>query len=260
MKQLQRVVVKVGSAVLTQDNAVAKERMRNLVKLLCALKKNQTDVILVSSGAVAAGYTKLRLDKSHLPNKQALAAIGQPHLLTMYQNKFTKQGYVCAQVLLSAYDFDSRKRTAHAINAIEVMLANDVIPIVNENDVTATDELLFGDNDRLSAHVTHFFGADLLVILSDIDGYFDKNPKLHSDAILQPEVTSIDKSQLCGEIKTGSEFGTGGIVTKLQAADFLLKHNKMMFLASGFDLSDVYSFLIDHKHVGGTLFRGECSG
>jgi len=254
MQTIKRVVVKVGSAVLTQDGMVAKERMMNLVSFLAELKSNGYEVVLVSSGAVAAGYTKLKLDKTHLPNKQALAAIGQPYLLGMYEKKFSQFGILTAQMLLSADDFDSRKRTAHAKNAIEVMISQGVVPIVNENDVTATEELVFGDNDRLSAHVTHYFDADLLVILSDIDGYFDKNPKIYSDAKLKKIVHQISSSEINITVKTGSEFATGGIVTKLQAADFLLSHNKMMFLASGFDLSDAKSFLLQNEHRGGTLF------
>jgi len=254
MQTIKRVVVKVGSSVLTQDGVVAKGRMMNLVSFLAELQSNGYEVVLVSSGAVAAGYTKLKLDKTHLPNKQALAAIGQPYLLGMYEKKFSQFGILTAQMLLSADDFDSRKRTAHAKNAIEVLISRGVIPIVNENDVTATEELVFGDNDRLSAHVTYYFDADLLVILSDIDGYFDKNPKIHSDAKLKKIVHQISSSEINITIKTGSEFATGGIVTKLQAADFLLSHNKMMFLASGFDLSDAKSFLLQNEHRGGTLF------
>jgi glutamate 5-kinase len=255
MKQLQRVVLKVGSAVLTQNNRVAKDRMLNLVTFIAQLKKAGYEVILVSSGAVAAGYTKLKLDKSFLPNKQALAAIGQPYLLGMYEKKFSKFGILTSQVLLSADDFDSRKRTAHAKNAIEVMLSQNVVPIVNENDVTATEELVFGDNDRLSAHVALYFDADMLVILSDIHGYYDKNPKIYEDAVLKKEVSFISKQELEVTVKTGSEFATGGIVTKLQAANFMLQNDKAMFLASGFDLSDAESFLIDKVHLGGTYFK-----
>lgn len=254
MQKIKRVVVKVGSAVLTQDGMVAKERMMNLVSFLAQLKECGYEVVLVSSGAVAAGYTKLKLDKQHLPNKQALAAMGQPYLLGMYEKKFSKFNIFTAQMLLSADDFDSRKRTSHAKNAIEVMISHGVIPIVNENDVTATEELVFGDNDRLSAHVAHFFDANLLVILSDIDGYFDKNPKLYTDAKLKKVVHQISSDELNVTINTGSEFATGGIVTKLQAADFLLLNHKMMFLASGFDLSDAKNFLLEGQHKGGTLF------
>ena len=254
MPRCKRVVLKVGSAVLTQQNRVAKDRMRNLVAFISELKKAQYEVILVSSGAVAAGYTKLKLDKKILPNKQALAAIGQPYLLGMYEKKLARFDLLSAQVLLSADDFKSQKATTHAKNALEVLLQEGVIPIVNENDVTATEELVFGDNDRLSAHVAHFFDAQLLVILSDIDGYCDKNPKLYSDAKVKKIVHSISSEELCVQVKPGSEFATGGIVTKLQAAAFMLEHNKMMFLANGFDLSCAREFLLNEKQISGTLF------
>ncbi len=250
---MRRVVVKVGSAILTHNEGLAKERMASLVEFLSQLNRKD-EVILVSSGAVAAGYTKVNLDKSHLPNKQALAAIGQPMLMRSYQKKFEKFGDYVAQLLLSADDFDSRKRTAHAKNAIEVLLKNKVIPIINENDVTATEELIFGDNDQLSAHVAYYFDADLLVILSDIDGLYDKDPRKYPDAKLLKKVTQIPQELLTTEHNPNSSFATGGIVTKLKAAQFLLERDKPMFLASGFDLSDVKSFLLENSHKGGTLF------
>ncbi len=248
-----RVVVKVGSAVLTENNRLAKERMANLVDFLYALQQRY-EVILVSSGAVAAGYTKLKLDKRVIANKQALAAIGQPQLMISYQRKFERYGITVAQVLLSADDFDSRKRTAHAKNAIEVLLGNRVIPIINENDVTATEELVFGDNDQLSAHVAYYFDADMLAILSDIDGLYDKDPKKHKDAKLLKVVHTIPKELLESECNPTYSFATGGIVTKLKAAKFMLEHGRKMFLASGFDLDDAKSFLLQNRHIGGTLF------
>ncbi len=250
---MKRVVVKVGSAVLTENNRLAKDRMAALVEFLSEAS-SKYEVILVSSGAVAAGYTKLRLDKTHLPNKQALAAIGQPLLMRSYQKKFERFGKVVAQMLLSADDFDSRRRTAHAKSAIEVLLAHGVIPIINENDVTATEELVFGDNDQLSAHVAYYFGADLLMILTDIDGLYDKDPKSNSDAKLLKEVHQIPDELLESECNPNYVFATGGIVTKLKAARFLMERGRPMFLASGFDLSAARSFLLDGLHTGGTLF------
>ncbi len=250
---MKRVVVKVGSAVLTENNRLAKERMQNLVDFLATLFE-KFQVILVTSGAVAAGYTKVKLDKKVLPNKQALAAIGQPLLMRSYQKKFEKYGINAAQLLLSADDFDSRKRTEHAKNAVETLLKNGVLPIINENDVTATEELVFGDNDQLSAHAAYYFDADLLVILSDIDGLYDKDPKRYGDAKLLKEVKEIPKELLEDECNPNSDFATGGIVTKLKAARFLTERGKPMFLASGFDLSDAKDFLLYQTHSGGTLF------
>lgn len=251
---MKRVVIKVGSHVLTENSEISKTRMSALVEMIASLYRINKDVILVSSGAVSSGYTKLKLDKSLIPNKQALAAIGQPLLLKMYQDKFAKYDMLCSQILLSAADFDSRKRTEHAKNAIEVLLANKVVPIINENDVTATEELVFGDNDRLSAHVTYHFDADILVILSDIAGYYDKDPNKFNDAVMYKTHSFLSEDVLNAEHSANNEFATGGIVTKLQSAQFLMQNNKEMFLASGFDLSDAKSFLIDGVQKGGTLF------
>jgi len=251
---MRRIVIKVGSAVLTEQNRVAKERMAALVDLIVKIKERGVEVILVSSGAVAAGYTICKLDKKIVSNKQALASIGQPKLITMYQKKFERHNIVVAQILLTADDFDSRKRTYHAKCAIEKLLKQGVIPIINENDVTATEELVFGDNDQLSAHVAYYFDADLLVILSDIDSYYDKDPHRYKDAKPLKIVNKIPKEDLEAECTPNASFATGGIVTKLKAADFLIKRGKEMFLASGFNLSDAYAYLIDNVHKGGTRF------
>jgi len=251
---MRRIVIKVGSAVLTEQNRVAKERMAALVDLIAKIKDKGTEVILVSSGAVAAGYTMCKLDKKIVSNKQALASIGQPKLVAMYQKKFEKHNTIVAQILLTADDFDSRKRTFHAKCAVEKLLEQGVVPIINENDVTATEELVFGDNDQLSAHVAYYFDAELLVILSDIDSYYDKDPHKYKDAKPLKIVHEIPKEDLQAECTPNGSFATGGIVTKLKAADFLIKRNKEMFLASGFNLSDAYSYLIDGIHNGGTRF------
>ena len=250
-----RLVIKVGSHVLTEGGAIAKVRMMALVQLIAELKENKYEVILVSSGAVAAGFTQLPLDRGIVANKQALAAIGQPLLLKMYQEKFAKFGLLCSQVLFSADVFDSPKHIKHAKVAIDTLLENSVVPIINENDTVSIEELVFGDNDRLSAHVAHHFDAEMLVILSDIDAFYDKDPNRYDDAKRRAVVTEITKDELEAEHTPNNEFATGGIVTKLQSADFLMKHNREMFLASGFDLSDVKSFLIERKHIGGTFFK-----
>jgi len=252
--EFKRVVIKVGSHVLTQNQSVSKERIRNLVELIYSLMEKGIEVILVSSGAVSAGYTVLQLNRDSIGNKQALAAIGQPLLLKMYQEKFAKYGILCSQVLLSWADLDSKKRTALAQNAIDNLLLNRVVPIINENDVIATEELVFGDNDQLSASVADNFNGDILVILSDIDALYDKNPREFSDARVRKVVNSITPEELNAKEIPNGEFATGGIVTKLKAGDYLLKRDKMMFLASGFNLDDAKSFLLDGVQRGGTLF------
>ncbi len=250
---MKRVVVKVGSAVLTQDGTIALERMQSLVDFLAELKKKY-EVILVSSGAVAGGYTKLKLDRTVLANKQALAAIGQPVLMHKYTKKFAKYDQLIAQVLVTAAnlkkddDIDRIKRT------VDTLISNNVIPIVNENDATATDELEVGDNDQLSAYITKNTDADMLIILSDIDAYYDGDPRENPDAKALKKVSHISKEELQKDVNPHNIFATGGIVTKLKAADYLLNAGKSMFLASGFDLRDVRSFMLEGKHRGGTLF------
>lgn len=251
----KKIVIKVGSHVLTQKGSVAKIRMLALVQLIAHLKNNQYQVILVSSGAVSAGYTKIKLDRNILANKQALASIGQAYLMKMYQEKFAIFDLMCSQVLLSADVFDSQKHISHAKDAIDTLLKNGVIPIINENDTVSVDELVFGDNDRLSAHVAHYFDADLLVILSDIDAFYDKDPNKHTDAKRRAIVNHITQEELDAKHTPNNEFATGGIVTKLQSAHFLMENNRDMFLASGFDLSNIKNYLIDGVHNGGTLFR-----
>ena len=251
---MKRIVIKVGSHVLTENGTVAKPRMMALVELIATLTVNKYEVVLVSSGAVAAGFTLLPLDRSTIANRQALAAIGQPLLLSMYQENFAKFDLLCSQVLLYAEVFESQEHTQHAKDAIDKLLENNVLPIINENDTVSVQELVFGDNDRLSAHVAHYFDANLLVILSDIDAFYDKDPNQYDDAKRRAVVTYISKEELEAAHTPTNEFATGGIVTKLQSADFLMKHGREMFLASGFDLADVRSFLIDGEHRGGTLF------
>ena len=252
---MKRLVIKVGTAVLTQGEELALQRMKNLVNLISTLKNDKNlEVILVSSGAVGAGYTELKLDKTVLANKQTLAAIGQPKLMKTYQEMFEEFGITVAQMLFIADDFDSRKRSKNAKNVMEILLQNNVIPIINENDVIATEELI-GDNDQLAAYITHYFKADMLVILTDIDGYYDKNPREFSDAKIQKIINEISQDELEKKPSANSKFATGGIVTKLKAADFLMQKNIPMYLASGFDLTNAYDFLVENNHKSGTIFK-----
>jgi len=251
---MKRIVFKVGTATL-YENGKLSSRIDDIVELLSELNK-EYEVLLVSSGAVGAGYTRCPLDKSKLENKQALAAIGQPLLMREYKERFHKHGVTVAQVLVTAADFDSRKRTENARKMINVLLENKVIPIINENDSVSVEEILFGDNDQLSAYVTYYFDADMLFVLSDIDAFYTDNPKTNKNAKPLKVVTEIKDELLIQECNPNDQFATGGIVTKLKAAKFLMERGKSMFLTSGFDLSDVKAFL-NGEHKGGTLFRSE---
>lgn len=250
---MKRLVVKVGSAVLTENDGVALDRMQNLVDFVNDLSLHY-DVVLVSSGAVAAGYTKLQLDRSLVENKQALASIGQPHLMELYNQKLAKYQKIGSQVLVTAANFHSQEQADRIKNTVDILIANGVVPIVNENDVTATDELVVGDNDQLSAYTANAIDAEMLLILSDIDAYYDCDPRSNENAKILKEVMKISEEELSKEASPHGTFATGGIVTKLKAANFMLNHGRSMFLSSGFDLSDARSYLLEGVHKGGTLF------
>jgi len=252
----KRIVFKVGSGVLTERNSIAKNRMMALVSLLSELKK-QYEVILVTSGAVAAGYTALKLDRNINISKKVLAAVGQPILMSSYKNKFELYGIDTAQILLTEDDFDSRKRTEIFRQIINTTLENGILPIVNENDISTTPEQVFGDNDQLSAHVTHHTNSDILVILSDIDGYYDSNPSMNKNAKMHSVIKEISKDALDEDYTPTNEFATGGIVTKLKAANYLMNKGKEMFLCSGYDLGSAKDFLTNNKYTKGTLFTNK---
>lgn len=250
---MKRIVIKVGTSNLSDGEVILKDAIERIAQSIARLRE-KFEIILVTSGAVASGYTKLRLDRSKISCKQALASIGQPLLLETYRKIFEGYGILNAQILLCGHDFDSRSCTQNAKDTIEVLLSNKVLPIINENDALATAELKFGDNDRLSAHIAYYFDADLLVILSDIDGYFDKNPHEFSDAKLIKHITSIPEQNLKTTYDPHGHFATGGIVTKLIAADFLMKRGKKMFLCNGAKLGDLEDFLLEGIQKSGTIF------
>jgi glutamate 5-kinase len=209
----------------------------------------------VSSGAVAAGYTLCQLDKTSLGNTQALASLGQPLLMETYRKKFARYDILCAQVLLEASDLRHEETLHNTKVTMTQLLKNNIVPIINENDVTAVDELVFGDNDQLSAHVAYHFDADLLAILTDIDGYYDSNPKTNAHAKLIKQVDSLSDEELNQSDSANDSFATGGIVTKLKAGDYLLDKDIPMYLSSGFDLKFAKEYLINNNHLGGTVFK-----
>ena len=248
---MKRLVFKVGTATL-YENGKLSDRIDDIVRLLSELNKNY-EIMLVSSGAVGAGYTKCPLDKSKLENKQALAAIGQPLLMREYKERFNKYNTTVAQVLLTAADLDSRKRTEYAKKMINILLENKVIPIINENDSVSVEEILFGDNDQLSAYVTYYFDADMLIMLSDIDAFYTDNPKTNQNAKPIKTVNEIKDEWLKQECDPNDKFATGGIVTKLKAAKFLMERGIPMYLTNGKNLESVKEILAN-KQTNGTLF------
>lgn len=249
-----RLVVKVGSSTLSDRGVLSDERMGQLVDFLAEAHKNH-EVLLVTSGAVAAGHSVVpALSNKKTPERQALAAVGQALLMKRYAKLFEPFGIHVAQILLTKDDFNSFSHSENAKIAVNTLLTHKILPIINENDTVVIDELLRGDNDQLSAKVAFYFDADLLIILSDIDGYYDKNPRIHADATLQKQVTRLPKEVLSEGASPNDEFATGGIVTKLKAADFLMERGKKMLLVSGFDLSHARAFLQTGACEKGTLF------
>lgn len=255
LSQVRRIVVKVGSSTLThRTGQLNYGRIERLVRELADLANQGKELILVTSGAVSAGMGRLQLTEKPktIPEKQAAAAVGQGILMHTYEKLFAEYGQVVAQVLLTREDSVDRRRYLNSRHTLQTLLAKRVIPIVNENDVVAIDELKIGDNDTLSALVAGIVDAALLVLLSDVAGLYDKNPQEHSDARLIPVVTDItpEISALAGG--PGTARGTGGMYTKLQAAKIAIKSGVAMIIANGAQ-DGVLQDIIAGKDVG-TLF------
>ena len=256
ISERKRVVVKVGTSTLThRTGRLNIRRVENLVKTLADLQNAGHEIVLVSSGAIALGMGKLGMTKrpSDTPGKQACAAVGQCELMYMYDKFFAEYSIVVAQVLLTKYVLLEDRRQ-HVVNSMERLLSQGVIPIVNENDTVAIDELELevGENDSLAANVATIADADLLVIMSDIDGLYDKDPHVHENANLIPEVGEItdDIRSLAGG--AGSALGTGGMATKIKAVEIAHAADIDVVLMNGKNPHKLYD-LFEDKPVG-TLF------
>jgi glutamate 5-kinase len=220
LSRARRVVLKLGSAVLTADDGLNQSLIQRLVGEIGRLVSADREFILVSSGAIAAGCRKLGLESrpAGIPQAQAVAAAGQSTLMLTYEEAFAEFGLKVAQILLTHDDLESRRRFLNARNTIFALLQWQVVPIINENDTVATDELKFGDNDNLAALICNLVGADFLVLLTDADGLFDKDPRQHADARLLTTIPTIDARVEKAAGRRPGILGRGGMVTKLQAA------------------------------------------
>ncbi|MFA6012791.1 MAG: glutamate 5-kinase [Desulfobacteraceae bacterium] len=250
----KRIVVKVGSGVLTRDLGLDLDIIASLARQISAQMDKRREVILVSSGAVASGVKKIGLPKrpDKMPEKQAAAAIGQAGLIHEYEMAFSKHGKHVAQILLTDEDLSNRKRYLNARNTMSTLLDWGVLPIINENDTVAVAEIKFGDNDSLSARVALLLEADLLINLTDIDGLYDKDPRQFSDAQRIRELVSIGKhiEDLAGG---AGSLGTGGMLTKIKAARKMIASGIPMIIASGKD-PNILDDLFQGKDKG-TFFR-----
>jgi glutamate 5-kinase len=246
LRRARRLVIKIGSQILSSENGLEETRLKSLAREVATLHDQKKEIVIVSSGAVAAGMTRLgRKERPKtIPEKQALAAVGQIKLMALYERAFAKFDKSVAQVLLTADDLASRQRYINAKHTFQMLLQSDILPIVNENDTVAVEEMKFGDNDHLSSLVATLLEADLLIILSDVQGVYDRDPRVHGDARLIPLIDDIKEAARVIGGASQSQYGTGGIATKLGAAEKAAAAGIPTIITSGLEanpLSTVFS-------------------
>lgn len=253
-QKAKRIVLKVGSSLMVnQDDGNLRESwLKSLAEDVTYLRGQGKDVVIVTSGSVALGrkYIPGAKRSLKLEEKQAAAACGQPELVRRYQEYLGKNNIPVAQILLTIIDFENRRNYLNAKNTLETLLANDVVPVINENDTVATEELRFGDNDRLAARVAQMISADLLILFSDVDGLYTGNPRLDKDAKHISEVKEITKQ--ISDMATGAlsdGIGSGGMVTKVEAAKIAVSGGCNMILASGKENNPVKRLENGTKHT-----------
>ncbi len=256
LKNKKKIVIKIGSSSLIhpETGGVDFRRMEKLVRIICDLKNQDKDVVLVSSGAIGVGYQALGLKSKPKTTslKQACAAIGQGQLMMMYQKLFMEYNHLAAQVLLTFDAITDEERRRNAENTLNELLQQGVIPVVNENDTVATEEIEFGDNDTLSAIVANLINADLLILLTDIDGFYTDDPHKNPDAVKLSVVTEITedlKNMAKGAV---TNYGTGGMSTKIAAARIAVDSGADMAILDASNLN-LINCLMDGDDVG-TLF------
>lgn len=255
LKDKKRIVVKIGTSTLSfEGGRLNFQRVEKLAYVLTNLQKSGKDVLLVTSGAIGVGAGRLGLSKrpQDLATKQALAAIGQAELMKIYQKFFGAYGQMVAQVLLTKDVMTDPVKNTNAKNTLKTLLEMNIIPIINENDTISTDEILFGDNDTLSATVAGLVEADLLIMLSDIDGLYSADPKENPNAEILSTVTEISPELENTAKGSGSSFGTGGMITKIIAAKICSGAGIEAVLTNGKDPYILFD-IIDGQQVG-TLF------
>lgn len=259
-KEYKRIVIKIGSSSLThpETGSVNFLKMEKLVRAICDLRNQGKDVCLVSSGAIAVGRDAIGLKErpKDISTKQACAAVGQGRLMMTYQKLFSEYNQTSGQVLMTKNTMINPVSRSNAMNTFEELFKLGVVPIVNENDTVSTYEMQFGDNDTLSALVSCLVNADLLVLLSDIDGLYTDDPHSNPNAKLIKDVTEIDNSIFdMAKGSTGSNVGTGGMATKLTAAKIATYSGADMIIANANDFSVLYKILEDD--FVGTKFHAQ---
>ena len=259
VKNAKRVVFKVGTSTLTHESGKLNfRRIERLARTLADLANSGLEVVLVSSAAISAGCAKLGItERPHSTSeKQAIAAVGQSELMKVYEHYFSDFGHPVGQILITKDELDREKVFENARSTFNTLIKMGCIPIVNENDSVSYDEIEFGDNDTLSAYVSLVCGADALVILSDIDGLYDSDPHANPDAKLIPRVDEItDEIRACAG-GAGTKRGTGGLITKIHAADIVCPKGIPMYIINGADPDLLYD-LREGKQVGTLFAAGE---
>ncbi|MDR1002651.1 MAG: glutamate 5-kinase [Oscillospiraceae bacterium] len=254
-QQSKRIVIKVGTSTITHENGKPNIRRIDLLcRVISDLGNSGREIIFVTSGAIGMGVGKLGLPERPvtIPQRQACAAIGQCELMFLYDKFFSEYGRNTAQVLLTGDIIENDKQRANVVECINALLAMNIIPVVNENDTVAIDELAghnIGDNDNLSAIVAQMTGAGSLILLTDIDGLYDTDPRSNDDAVRLPVVLSIDDSIRALAGGTGSTRGTGGMITKLSAAERACAAGIDTYIASGENPACLYD-IVEGKSAG----------
>ncbi len=261
LKDKQRIVIKIGSSSLTHSETgdLNLAKIEKLIRVISDLRGMGKEVVLVSSGAVAAGRQALGCQKPEtLAEKQAYAAVGQARLMMVYQKVFSEYNQTAAQVLMTKNTIVDNVSRGNARNTFDELLKLGAVPIVNENDTVSTYELKFGDNDRLSAIVSALIGADLLILLSDIDGLYSDDPKKNPDAVFIEQVDELSEELMSmGKSTTGSDVGTGGMAAKLYAARIATDSGSDMVIANGDHVEVIWDIL--NGEIKGTLFTAHKS-
>ena len=256
LKDKKRIVIKVGSSSLVHEEtgALNYTKLEILVREISDIRNMGKDVILVSSGAIAVGRTvaKLKDKPERIEEKQACAAIGQANLMMIYQKLFMEYNQLAAQILMTKNTVIDNLNRHNTLNTFQELLRMGAIPIVNENDTIATYEIHFGDNDNLSAIVAALVDADLLILLSDIDGLYTDDPNQNPNAKLIDVVTDLDDVWSMGKESSGSSVGTGGMASKLEAAMLATSAGADMVIANGADFHVIHKIMQGRNH--GTLF------
>ncbi len=258
LQSIRRIVIKIGSAVLTDQKGLDTRIIEDLCSQVACLKNGNREVTLVSSGAIAAGMGKMLelTSPKTVPDKQALAAIGQGRLMQVYEEAFEKFGLRIAQILITREGLVSRHRYVNAKNTLKTLLQWGVIPIVNENDTVSTEELQFTDNDALAVLIVNLVEAEALICLSDVDGLYDRDPREDPDAHRIPEVYKIDQSVIGLASENHGRAGRGGMKSKIEAARMLTACGVPMVIAGG-HTEGVLKRLFSGEDLGTIFYPGE---